>query len=64
MKTVSARRELAIVLALAVLGLGLVMVVAFAPWYAPSSRPGASVVETLPPDSAPQPRVVPAVLLP
>jgi hypothetical protein len=31
----SARRELAFVLSLAVLGIAVVMVVAFAPWYGP-----------------------------
>ncbi|MFI5931726.1 hypothetical protein [Actinoplanes sp. NPDC051494] len=64
MKSVSARRELAIVLALAVLGLGLVMAVAFAPWYGPSSRPGASVVETVPPETAHTGVPMQAVLIP
>ncbi|MEV4707245.1 hypothetical protein [Actinoplanes sp. NPDC049316] len=54
METVSARRELAIVVALAVLGLCLVLVVAFAPWYASSGYDGAGarVVETVPPKAA------------
>ena len=52
MQTVSARRELGIVLALAVFGLALVLVVAFAPWYGPvgAGDAGASVVQTLPPE--------------
>ena len=52
MQTVSARREVGIVLALAVLGLALVLVVAFAPWYGPTSSgdAGASVVQTYPPE--------------
>jgi hypothetical protein len=33
MRSTSARRELAFVLGLAVLGLALVLVVVFAPWY-------------------------------
>ena len=51
MNTVSGRRELAIVLALAVVGLGLVLVVAFTPWYGAVHYGGAgpSVVETIPP---------------
>lgn len=51
MQTVSARRELGIVLALAVFGLALVLVVAFAPWYDPvgPGGAGASVVQTYPP---------------
>jgi hypothetical protein len=55
MDTMSARRELAIVVALAVLGLCLVLVVAFAPWYASSGYggTGAGVVETVPPKAAP-----------
>lgn len=52
MQTVSARREFAIVLALAVSGLALVVAVAFVPWYAPGARSGASVVETVPPGTA------------
>jgi hypothetical protein len=32
----SARRELGFVLSLAVIGIAVVMVVAFAPWYGPS----------------------------
>ncbi|GAA2506568.1 hypothetical protein [Winogradskya humida] len=51
MKTVSARRELAIVLALAVFGLGLVMAVAFTPWYTPASKAAPTVVETVTPGS-------------
>ena len=53
MQTVSARRELALVLAVAVFGLMLVLVVAFAPWYGPvvPGDAGASVVQTLPPDA-------------
>jgi hypothetical protein len=53
MQTVSARRELGIVLALAVLGLALVLLVAFAPWYGPAATgdAGASVVQTYPPGS-------------
>ncbi|GAA3350542.1 hypothetical protein GCM10020358_76870 [Amorphoplanes nipponensis] len=53
MQTVSARRELGIVLALAVFGLALVLVVAFAPWYAPidAGNAGASVVQTFPPEA-------------
>ncbi|MEU8229330.1 hypothetical protein AB0C12_06965 [Actinoplanes sp. NPDC048967] len=53
MQTVSARRELGLVLALAVFGLALVLVVAFAPWYGPvvPGDAGASVVQTLPPDA-------------
>jgi hypothetical protein len=53
MDSVSARRELAIVVALAVFGLALVVVVAFAPWYA-SGGPGdagAAVVRTYPPEA-------------
>ncbi|AGL20785.1 hypothetical protein [Actinoplanes sp. N902-109] len=49
MKSVSARRELAIVLALAVLGLGLVLAVAFVPWYVPAGA-AATVVSTIPPN--------------
>jgi hypothetical protein len=51
MQTVSARRELGIVVALAVLGLGLVLIVAFAPWYAPEGArdAGATVVQTYEP---------------
>lgn len=49
MKPVSARRELAIVLALALLGLILVTAVAFTPWYAPPGHPGAALVRTVPP---------------
>ncbi|WP_146164004.1 hypothetical protein [Pseudosporangium ferrugineum] len=47
----SGRRELAIVFALAVLGLALVGVVAFAPWYGSVSYGdiGPSVIETIPP---------------
>ncbi|WP_433721884.1 hypothetical protein ACQP2Y_41990 [Actinoplanes sp. CA-051413] len=54
MQTVSARRELGLVLALAVFGLALVLVVAFAPWYGPvvPGDAGASVVQTLPPEAA------------
>jgi hypothetical protein len=53
MQTVSARRELGIVLALAVFGLALVLVVAFAPWYGPagSGGAGASVIQTYPPET-------------
>jgi len=53
MQTVSARRELALVLALAVFGLSLVLVVAFAPWYGPvgPGEAGASVVQTYPPET-------------
>lgn len=53
MDSVSARRELAIVVALAVFGLGLVLVVAFAPWYDPVSTgdAGASIVQTYPPEA-------------
>ena len=52
MDSVSARRELAIVVALAVFGLGLVLVVAFAPWYGTvaTGDAGASVVQTYTPD--------------
>ncbi|MEV6597153.1 hypothetical protein AB0M36_09865 [Actinoplanes sp. NPDC051346] len=51
MHTASARRELAIVFALAVLGVGLVVIVAFAPWYGSVSYGGArpAIVETTPP---------------
>lgn len=51
MQTVSARRELAFVVALAVLGLGLVLIVAFAPWYAPvgARDARATVVQTYEP---------------
>ena len=54
MQTVSARRELGLVLALAVLGLALVLIVAFAPWYGPvvPGDAGASVVQTLPPEAS------------
>jgi hypothetical protein len=47
----AARRELALVLALAAFGVALVLVVAFAPWYEPmmASTGGVSVVETIPP---------------
>ncbi|BCJ54284.1 hypothetical protein Asp14428_57590 [Actinoplanes sp. NBRC 14428] len=50
MHTMSGRRELAIVFALAVLGLALVGVVAFAPWYGSVSYGdiGPSVIETIP----------------
>ena len=53
MDNVSARCELAIVVALAVLGLGLVLVVAFAPWYGTvtTGDAGASVVQTYTPDA-------------
>jgi hypothetical protein len=53
MDTVSARRELAIVVALAAFGLALVLVVAFAPWYAAGGLgdAGASVVQTYPPEA-------------
>ena len=53
MQTVSARRELGIVVALAVFGLALVLVVAFAPWYVPSGSGGAGarVVQTNPPEA-------------
>ena len=53
MQTVSARREVGIVLALAVFGIVLVLVVAFAPWYGPvgPGDAGASVVQTLPPEA-------------
>ncbi len=53
MKPVSARRELAIVLALAVLGLVLVSAVAFTPWYEPTGHAGAAVVHTVPPAPPP-----------
>ncbi|MFI7603310.1 hypothetical protein [Actinoplanes sp. NPDC049681] len=51
MNTVSGRRELAIVFALAVAGLALVLAVAFTPWYGGVDYGGAgpSVVETIPP---------------
>ncbi|GGQ40102.1 hypothetical protein [Couchioplanes azureus] len=54
MHTVSARRELALVFALAVLGVALVLVVAFAPWYGPLDYGGATpaIVETTPPPPA------------
>jgi hypothetical protein len=54
MQTVSARRELAIVVALAVLGLAVVFLVAFAPWYAPHGPrdAGAPLVHTDPPRPA------------
>ncbi len=47
----AARRELALVLALAAFGVALVLVVAFAPWYEPmmASTGGVSVVQTIPP---------------
>ncbi len=47
----AARRELAVVLALAAFGVALVLLVAFAPWYEPVmlSSPGVSIVETIPP---------------
>jgi hypothetical protein len=52
-KPVSARREMGIVLLLAVLGLALVTTIAFAPWYTPSEQRGsAAVVETVPPAAA------------
>ncbi|MEU7902825.1 hypothetical protein [Actinoplanes sp. NPDC049118] len=53
MQTVSARRELGIVVALAVLGLGLVLIVAFAPWYVPAGGrdAGATVVRTYEPQA-------------
>jgi hypothetical protein len=53
MQTVSARRELGIVLALAVFGIALVLIVAFAPWYGPIAPgdAGASVVQTFPPET-------------
>jgi hypothetical protein len=53
MQTVSARRELGIVLALAVFGLALVLLVAFAPWYGPvgAGDAGAAVVQTYPPET-------------
>lgn len=52
MQTVSARRELGIVLALAVLGLALVLLVAFTPWYgaAGAGGAGAAVVQTYSPE--------------
>jgi hypothetical protein len=53
MQTVSARRELGLVLALAVFGLALVLVVAFAPWYGPvvPGDAAAVVVQTFPPEA-------------
>jgi hypothetical protein len=49
----SARRELALVFALATCGIALVMLVAFAPWYEPVVHPGtAAVVSTYPPVAA------------
>ncbi|OJF12508.1 hypothetical protein [Couchioplanes caeruleus] len=53
MHTLSARRELALVFALAVLGVGLVVLVAFAPWYGSVSYGDArpAIVETTPPVS-------------
>lgn len=49
--THSARRELLLVLALAVCGIAAVLVVAFAPWYDPviTGSGGATVVQTFPP---------------
>lgn len=51
MNTVSGRRELAIVFAVAVFGLALVLVVAFTPWYGVVHYGDAapSVVATIPP---------------
>ena len=43
MRRTSARRELAFVVALAVTGLALVLVVVFAPWYSPSRAPAAEL---------------------
>ena len=53
MQNVSARREMGLVLVLAVFGLALVLVVAFAPWYSPvvPGDAGVSVVQTLPPEA-------------
>jgi hypothetical protein len=50
----AARRELALVIALAVFGVALVLVVAFAPWYEPmmARTGGVSVVQTIPPAQA------------
>jgi hypothetical protein len=47
----SARRELALVLALAACGIAVVLLVALAPWYDPvgSGVGGADVVQTYPP---------------
>jgi hypothetical protein len=54
MQNVSARRELAIVVALAALGLAVVFLVAFAPWYAPQAPrdAGGQLVHTDPPRPA------------
>ena len=48
----AARRELAIVLALATSGIALAVLVAFAPWYQPAAHGGTGapvVVQTFPP---------------
>jgi hypothetical protein len=51
----AARRELAVVFGLASLGIMLVLLVAFAPWYEPvmAATGGPSVVETVPPFRVP-----------
>lgn len=47
----SARRELALVLAVATCGIAVVLLVAFAPWYDPvgAGMSGVEVVHTYPP---------------
>jgi hypothetical protein len=62
----AARRELAVVLGLASLGVMLVVLVAFAPWYEPvmAGTNGPSVVETVPPVHVPALRAVGTALLP
>jgi hypothetical protein len=61
----AARRELAVVLALAFCGIALVLLVAFAPWYEPmmARSTSPSVVATVPPDAPGGPAAGVAVLV-
>jgi hypothetical protein len=49
MRSTSARRELALVVALAVVGLAVVLVVVFAPWYPAGGDAAAAVPPALGP---------------
>ena len=61
----AARRELAVVLALALFGIALVLLVAFAPWYEPMMMAGThgTVVATVPPAAVPEAPTGVAVLV-